>query len=90
MFQYAYWYLHHVSLPLMTGALPRPPTAGRGFAPRLTLAQRLFLLALIALLPGTLVLAYNEIELRRARLAELHVEAARNARLAASEGLGES
>lgn len=69
----------------MTGALPRPPTAGRGFAPRLTLAQRLFLLALIALLPGTLVLAYNEIELRRARLAELHVEAARNARLAASE-----
>lgn len=69
----------------MTVALPRLPTAGRGIAPRLTLTQRLFALALIALLPGTLVLAYNEIELRHTRLADLHQDAARNAHLAASE-----
>ncbi len=69
----------------MTVALPRLRQAHRRLTLRLTLTQRLFVLALIALLPGTLVLAYNEIELRRTRLAGLHAEAARNARLAASE-----
>lgn len=69
----------------MTAALPRLRQAQRRLALRLTLTQRLFVLALIALLPGTVVLAYNEIDFRRTRLADLHVEAARNARLAASE-----
>lgn len=52
---------------------------------RLTLAQRLFVLALIALLPATLMLVYNEIDFRRARLEEIHADALRSAQLAASE-----
>ncbi len=52
---------------------------------RLTLAQRLFVLALIALLPATLMLVYNEIDFRRARLEEVHANALRSAQLAASE-----
>lgn len=55
------------------------------FWPRLTLAQRLVVLALIALLPATLMLVYNEIDFRRARLEEIHAGAVRDATLAASE-----
>lgn len=65
-------------------AEPKVTAAGR-FALRLTLTQRLFALTLIALLPATLMLVYNEIDFRRTRLAELHAAAIRNAQLVASE-----
>lgn len=72
--------------PTADVAAPGGATASAGpFWPRLTLTQRLVGLALIALLPATLMLVYNEIDFRRARLEELHADAARNAKLAASE-----
>jgi len=42
-------------------------------------------LALIALLPATAMRIYNEIDFRRARLADLHADVLRGAQLAASE-----
>ncbi|MBL8692259.1 MAG: hypothetical protein JNL04_24350 [Rhodospirillaceae bacterium] len=67
-------------------AAPGGATASAGPSwPRLTLTQRLFGLALIALLPATLMLVYNEIDFRRTRLEELHADAVRNAQLTASE-----
>ncbi|MBM3548182.1 MAG: HAMP domain-containing protein [Alphaproteobacteria bacterium] len=66
-------------------ATPSVPFGRKRFALRLTLAQRLFVLALISLLPTTLMLVYNEIDFRRARLEEVHAGAVRNAQLAASE-----
>jgi two-component sensor histidine kinase len=60
-------------------------TRGGRRAFSLSLAQRLAVLALIALAPASLVLVYNEIDFRRTKLDDLRVETARNARLADSE-----
>ena len=49
------------------------------------LTQRLFLLALIALLPALTIQAYNEFDLRRTRRAEVDEMALRQAKLASSE-----
>jgi hypothetical protein len=49
----------------------------------LTLAQRLFLLVVVALLPALAIQAYNELDLRRSRYAELDELAQRQAQLAA-------
>jgi hypothetical protein len=51
----------------------------------LTLAQRLFLLVVVALLPALAIQAYNELDLRRSREAEVRELALRQAELAASE-----
>lgn len=51
----------------------------------LSLTQRLAVLAVIALVPASLMLVYNEIDFRRTKLADLQAETARNARLADSE-----
>src|SRR6185436_11986775 len=69
----------------MKVVMPSLAGAGRRFALRLTLTQRLFVLALIALLPAMLMLVYNEIDFRRARLTNLREDAARSAKLVASE-----
>lgn len=68
-----------------TAPAAEPEPSSGGVALRLTLTQRLFALALIALLPATLMLVYNEIDFRRARLAELHVNIQRSAELTSSE-----
>ena len=51
----------------------------------MTLAQRLFLLVVVALLPALAIQAYNELDLRRSREAEVRELALRQAELAASE-----
>jgi PAS domain S-box-containing protein len=51
----------------------------------MTLTRRLLLLALIAILPAIVIWTYTEVSLRRAREAEVHDLALRQARLAASE-----
>jgi PAS domain S-box-containing protein len=51
----------------------------------LRLTTRLILLALVAVIPATIIQTYSLFELRRDRHAEVHGEALRQARLAASE-----
>ncbi|HEY8381118.1 MAG TPA: HWE histidine kinase domain-containing protein [Microvirga sp.] len=51
----------------------------------MTLTRRLLLLALISILPATVIWTYTEVSLRRAREAEVHDLARRQAQLAASE-----
>lgn len=51
----------------------------------MTLTRRLLLLALIAVLPAIVIWTYTEVSLRRAREAEVHDLARRQAQLAASE-----
>ena len=51
----------------------------------MTLAQRLFLLVVVALLPALAIQAYNELDLQRSREAEVRELALRQAELAASE-----
>jgi PAS domain S-box-containing protein len=51
----------------------------------MTLTRRLLLLALIAVLPAIVIWTYTEVSLRRAREAEVHELAKRQAELAASE-----
>ncbi|MFO1061181.1 MAG: hypothetical protein U1E53_29960 [Dongiaceae bacterium] len=51
----------------------------------MTLAQRLFMLVAIALLPAIVIQGYNELDLRRSREAEVRGLALDQARLAASE-----
>ncbi|WP_406853710.1 cache domain-containing protein [Alsobacter sp. KACC 23698] len=51
----------------------------------LTLRQRLFALAVVALVPAIAIIVFNEITLRRSRVAETNDMALRSARLAASE-----
>jgi two-component sensor histidine kinase len=52
---------------------------------KLTLRQRLFVLAVVALVPASAIIVFNEITLRRSRVAEVNDMALRSARLAASE-----
>lgn len=52
---------------------------------RFSLGNRLFLVTGIALIPGLLVLAYNETVLRHSRAAEVHAMALRTGQLAALE-----
>lgn len=56
-----------------------------GFIRRLSLTHRLLALTLVAAVPGLLALAYNAVDLRKARYAEVHDEALRNTQLAVSE-----
>src|SRR3954452_9491486 len=56
-----------------------------GHVARITLTQRLFVLVGIALLPAIVIQAYNELDLRRSRYAEIHELSQRQAQLAASE-----
>lgn len=51
----------------------------------MTLARRLLLLALISVLPAIVMWTYTEVSLRRAREAEIHDQAIRQAQLAGSE-----
>ncbi len=51
----------------------------------MTLARRLLLLALISVLPAIVMWTYTEVSLRRAREAEIHEQAIRQAQLAGSE-----
>src|ERR671917_515758 len=51
----------------------------------MTLTRRLLLLAFIAVLPAIVIWTYTEVSLRRAREAEVHDLARRQAQLAASE-----
>ena len=51
----------------------------------MTLTRRLLLLALISVLPAIVIWTYTEVSLRRAREAEVHDLALRQAQLAASE-----
>ncbi|MET0530110.1 MAG: HWE histidine kinase domain-containing protein [Microvirga sp.] len=51
----------------------------------MTLARRLLLLALISVLPAIVIWTYTEVSLRRAREAEIHEQAIRQAQLAGSE-----
>lgn len=57
----------------------------RGSIRRLSLTHRLLALTLVATVPGLLALAYNAIDLRKARYAEVHAEALRNTQFAVSE-----
>jgi len=73
-------------IAVVAGKTADAATAGakrRAFS--LSLAQRLAVLALIALVPASLVLVYNEIDFRRTKLEDLRADTARNARLADSE-----
>ena len=56
-----------------------------GYVAGMTLTQRLFVLVGIALLPAIIIQAYNELDLRRSRYAEIHELAQHQAQLAASE-----
>src|SRR3954464_3242950 len=56
-----------------------------GHVARITLTQRLFALVGIALLPAIVIQAYNELDLRGSRYAEIHKLSQRQAQLAASE-----
>ncbi len=53
--------------------------------PRTTLLARLFVLVLMAILPALAIQAYNEIELRRSREAEVRQDALRLAKFATGE-----
>jgi two-component sensor histidine kinase len=56
-----------------------------GFIRRLSLTHRLLALTLVASVPGLLALAYNAVDLRKTRYAEVHAEALRNTQFAVSE-----
>ncbi len=70
--------------PDSAGPSPSLSTARRPRL-RLFLRQRLLLLAAVALLPGLVVLGYNEVGLRQSRQAEAHETALRNGQQAAAE-----
>ena len=53
--------------------------------PRTTLLARLFALVLMAILPALAIQAYNEIELKRSREAEVRQDALRLAKFATGE-----
>ncbi|HEY8576701.1 MAG TPA: HWE histidine kinase domain-containing protein [Devosia sp.] len=54
-------------------------------APGLSLSQRLLLLTAVALLPSLAILGFNELSLRRTRIAEIHDYALRMSELASLE-----
>src|SRR5882724_11862382 len=56
-----------------------------GFIRRLSLTHRLLALTVVASVPGPLALAYNAIDLRKTRYAEVHAEALRNTQFVVSE-----
>ncbi len=56
-----------------------------GLKRSLSLTHRLLALTLVAAIPGLLALAYNAVDLRKARYAEVHAEALRNTQFAVSE-----
>jgi two-component sensor histidine kinase len=57
----------------------------RGWRLRLSVRLRLFILAAVALAPALAILAYNELTLRRSRVAEVHQLAVRFGQLATQE-----
>jgi two-component sensor histidine kinase len=56
-----------------------------GLIRRLSLTHRLLALTVVAAVPGLLALAYNAIDIRKTRYAEIHAEALRDTQFAVSE-----